>query len=161
VVEAYSTGLRAHRRCVLGMKPRYGYVGCYGDPHDPKAAVRQALLSSIAHALPVPASLVRFCGSLSDEQWARMRNGGVAAPDDMPFAQVEPLAAQMPAAPPSPASASRQRVVARLREPAEGEESEMPGWSSLFIDVGEGDSRQTAGQQFAAKQIEVHAEWPR
>jgi hypothetical protein len=140
---------------------QYGSLIGYGDPHDPKIAIRQALLSSIAHAIPVPAPIVQFCGTLSDEQWARMRNGGLAAPDNIPLEQVEPLVAKMPGLPPPPTSGPRQRVVVRLREPADGEESEMPGWSSLLVDVWEGDSRQTGGSTFAAKQTEVHAEWPR
>lgn len=143
------------------MQMQYGSSIGYGDPRDPKSAIRQALLSSVAHGMPVRPPLVRFCGALSDEQWTRMRDGGLAAPDDIPLEQVGPLVAQAPGSLPTATPDSRQRVVVRLREPADNEESERPGWSSLLIDVGEGDSRRTNGYDFAAKQIEVHAEWPR
>lgn len=142
------------------MQMQYGSSIGYGNPRDPNSAIRQALLSSIARAIPRQPPLVRFCGSLSDEQWTRMRHGGLVAPDDIPLEQVEPLVAQALGSLPAPAPGSRQRVVVRLREPADNEESERPGWSSLFIDVGEGDSRRTNGRDFAAKQIEVRAEWP-
>ncbi len=148
------------RARLTDMQMQYGSLIGYGDPRNPKSAIRQAILSSSASAVPMRPPMVRFCGALSDEQWVRMRDGGLAAPDDIPLEQAEPLVALALGSLPAFTPGSRPRVVVRLRVPADGEDSERPGWSGLFIDVWEGDSRRTYGYDFAAKQIEVYAEWP-
>ncbi len=147
------------RAQLTDMQMEYGAFIRYGDPHDPESAIRQALLSSIARAIPGGPPLMRFCGALTDEQWAKLTDEGLAAPDDIPFEQAQPVVAMASGSAPASTADSLQRVVVRVSEPAD-DESPMPGCSILLIDTWEGDSRRTRGEQFAAKQIEVQAEWP-